>query len=133
LKDEVTEAKLIHTKLSSYLSSMYEMGKVVYCRYGREYIPNIAKQAVIAQSNPAFTTAGRSIATYLINIKKLVQDHNIESEDKNFTKLKTKGNIRRVEIAPSQYYIPSSPTDPTLIFESRFESGNLLVAVQISD
>ena len=43
LKDEVTEAKLTQTKLSSYLSSMFDMGKVVYCRYGRDYIPNIAK------------------------------------------------------------------------------------------
>jgi len=39
----VTEAKLTQTKLSSYLSSMFDMGKVVYCRYGRDYIPNIAK------------------------------------------------------------------------------------------
>lgn len=33
---------------------------------------------------------------------------------------------------PSQYYIPEGANDPTLIFESRFESGNLLVAMQVS-
>jgi len=69
----------------------------------------------------------------LINIKKLVQDHNIDSEDKNFSKLKTKGNVRRIEITPSQYYVLESPNDPTLIFESRFESGNLLAAIKVSD
>ena len=31
----------------------------------------------------------RQIATYLINIKKLIKDHNIDSESKDFSKLKT--------------------------------------------
>jgi tRNA pseudouridine-54 N-methylase len=76
----------------------------------------------------------RQIATYLINIKKLVQEHNIESEEKNFSKLKTKGNsIKRVEMPPNPYYILSDPADKTLTFESRFESGNLLSALQVSE
>jgi hypothetical protein len=47
----------------------------------------------MASLNPTFSQPVRQIATYLINIKKLVQEHNIESEDKDFTKLKTKGKI----------------------------------------
>lgn len=74
----------------------------------------------------------RQIATYLINIKKLVQEHNIESDDKDFSKLKTKGKVGNMIMPPSQYYIPEAPNDPTLIFESRFESGNLMVAIQLS-
>ena len=35
--------------------------------------------------------------------------------------------------APSQYYKPTGPDDNTLIFESRFESGNLLAAIKVSD
>ena len=66
-------------------------------------------------------------------MKKLVQEHNLESEDKDFTKLKTKGKIGNIVMPPSQYYIPESSSDPTLIFESRFESGNLLVAIKISE
>ena len=31
------------------------------------------------------------------------------------------------------YYVKSDPDDSTLIFESRFESGNLRRAVQISE
>lgn len=64
-----------------------------------------------------------------MNVKKLMQEHNYESEDKDFTKLKTKGKIGNIVMPPSQYYIPESGVDPTLIFESRFESGNLLVAI----
>lgn len=112
---------------------MFEIGKVVYCRYGREYIPSVGRQISMSLSNPSLQAPVRQIATYLINIKKLVQDHNIESEDKDFTKLKTKGKISQVQLPPSQYYIPESGKDPTLIFESRFESGNLLVAIQVSE
>lgn len=35
--------------------------------------------------------------------------------------------------APSQFYKPKGPDDRTLIFESRFESGNLLAAIKITD
>ena len=31
------------------------------------------------------------------------------------------------------YYTPTDPSDTTLVFESRFESGNLLLAARISD
>jgi cytosolic carboxypeptidase protein 2/3 len=34
---------------------------------------------------------------------------------------------------PSQYYKPSGPDDKTLVFESRFESGNLLCAIKVSE
>ena len=33
----------------------------------------------------------------------------------------------------SPYYIQTEPTDKTLSFESRFESGNLLCAMQVSE
>ena len=34
---------------------------------------------------------------------------------------------------PSPYYTPTDPTDTTLCFESRFESGNLLCAMKVSE
>ena len=78
----------------------------------------------------------RQIATYLINIKKLIKDHNIESESKDFTKLKTtkpQSMKKKIELPPNQYYVPEGPKDKTLIFESRFETGNLLAAMKVSD
>lgn len=33
----------------------------------------------------------------------------------------------------ASYYVPSGPDDLTLVFESRFESGNLGLAVKLSD
>jgi hypothetical protein len=63
----------------------------------------------------------------------MVEDHNIDSDVKDFSKLKTKGNIKRIELPPSAFYIPVDPEDKTLVFESRFESGNLLAALQVSE
>ena len=37
------------------------------------------------------------------------------------------------QATPQQYYKLTGPDDRTLIFESRFESGNLLAAIKISD
>jgi len=35
--------------------------------------------------------------------------------------------------APEQFYKPTGLDDKTLVFESRFESGNLALAIKLSD
>lgn len=40
---------------------------------------------------------------------------------------------KQVEMPPTQFYKLTGSDDKTLIFESRFESGNLLAAIKISD
>ena len=48
--------------------------------------------------------------------------------------MKTKGNsIKRIEMTPCPYYLITDPADKTLCFESRFESGNLLCALQVNE
>ena len=115
---------------------MNENGYVVYCRFGREYIGHLAKQQALMINNPNLSSHMRQIATYLINIKKLVKDHNIESDSKDFNKLKTCGTTnkkKKSELPPTPFYIPTGPEDKTLIFESRFETGNLLASMKVSD
>lgn len=77
----------------------------------------------------------RQIATYLINIKKLMKDHNIESDTKDFAKLRTQSNMKKTkaELPPTPFYLPDGPQDKTLVFESRFETGNLLASMKVSD
>ena len=70
---------------------LHEIGKVVYCRYGRDYIPSQARIIKQHLDNPSLGEPLRQIATYLINIKRLVQDHNIDSDE--FAKIKTKGKV----------------------------------------
>lgn len=38
-----------------------------------------------------------------------------------------------VSFPSGDYYVPTGPTDKTLVFESRFESGNLQLAHKVSD
>jgi len=45
---EATPAQILEIRensllLPKYMVSMFEINKVVYCRYGRDYIPNVAK------------------------------------------------------------------------------------------
>ena len=106
--------------------------RLVYCRFGDKYITDLEKRknSVLALSNQPHTNL--SGASYLINIKKLVEEHNIDGDKKDFKSMKTK-QIGREMGGPTQYYKPKGPDDKTLIFESRFESGNLLAAIKLSD
>lgn len=118
------------------MAAMNENGYVVYCRFGPQHISNLAKQAFNLINNPNLSQPMRQIATYLINVKKLVKDHNIDSETKDFNKLKTcKPNSmkKKAELPPTPYFLPTGPTDKTLVFESRFETGNLLASMKVSD
>lgn len=77
-------------------------------------------------------TTSAKTATYLINIKKLIKDHNIESD--NVVQMRTNSNISKTsDMPPLPYYYPDGDADMTLVFESRFESGNLLTAAKVSD
>lgn len=106
----------------------------MYCRFGKDYILKIAKEALTLINTPGLTQPMRQIATYLINIKKLVRDHNIDSESKDFNRMSTmRPGKKRYETPPEPFYVPTSLEDTTLVFESRFETGNLLASIKVTD
>lgn len=107
--------------------------RLIYCRFGEKYISDLEKRknSVLAHSNQPHLNLGS--ASYLINIKKLIEEHNIDGEKRDFKSMKTKSMGGPGGGAPTQFYKPKGPDDKTLIFESRFESGNLLAAIKISD
>ena len=84
-------------------------------------------------------------ASYLLNVKKLIEEHNMEGDRKDFKSMKTKNLGSKpsaggpttgpvgADAAPQQFYKLQGANDRTLIFESRFESGNLLAAIKLSD
>ena len=118
----------------SYLTQMADIGNVVYCRYGKDYIQKLAKEQQTFINTPNLTQPMKQIATYLINIKKLVRDHNIDSEQKDFNRMSTmRPGRKRYETPPEPFYVPQGQDDTTICFESRFETGNLLVAMKVSD
>ena len=57
----------------------------------------------------------------IVNVKKLNTTSNNDSDDEN------------VDPLLKPYYTPENEHDSTLLFESRFESGNLLCAFKIDD
>lgn len=119
--------------IAEELVKSFNEGKVVYCRFGKQYIQNLEKQINSVLNNNTQVSTSLKSATFLINIKKLIKDHNIDSEH-NFSKLRTKSNVAKTnEGPPLPYYYPENENDNTIIFESRFESGNLLAAVKVSD
>jgi hypothetical protein len=75
-------------------------GKLVYCRFGKKYITNLERQLNSCLiSNPTQVSTTLKSATYLLNIKKLIKEHNIDSEH-NFHKLKTKTNVSKTGDGP---------------------------------
>jgi len=89
-------------------------GRLVYCRFGKSYIQNLEKQMnSVLNTNTASTgtqlNQAIKSATYLINIKKLIKEHNIDTEYNNFQKLRTKSNVvnKQGENGPAlPYYTP---------------------------
>jgi hypothetical protein len=53
--EKIAELRNNATQLPKYMVSMFDIGKVVYCRYGREYIPNVARQIYMALQNPVLS------------------------------------------------------------------------------
>jgi hypothetical protein len=74
-----------------------------------------------------------SSASYLINIKKLIEEYSIDGEKRDFKSMRSGQMGKLVQMAPQQFYKLTGPEDKTLIFESRFESGNLLAAIKVSE
>ena len=63
----------------------------------------------------------------LVDVKKLLKNSSIQKSDNTGSK-KALVNLPGVE----PFYKKKSPTDRTLIFESRFESGNLAAALAVN-
>lgn len=121
------------SNISEYMLNARDANSLVYCRFGEKYLADLErrqKSQLTAINQP---TSNLSTATYLINIKKLVEEHNIDGEKRDFKSMRTGQMGKGLSMPPNQYYKLSGPNDKTLIFESRFESGNLLAAIKVSD
>ena len=108
-----------------------EVNRIVYCRFGEKYLQDLEKRK---NSNISSLCApSSSSASYLINIKKLIDDYNIDGEKRDFKSMRSGQMGKLVQMAPQQFYKPTGPEDKTLVFESRFESGNLLAAIKVTE
>ena len=123
----------MNTSVNDYIINMNLAHHIVYCRFGDKFITDLEKRkhSNICQSNQPSSSLAN--ASYLINIKKLIEEHNIKGDKRDFKALKTNKMGIKNDEGPKQYYKLAGPEDRTLIFESRFESGNLLAAMKITE
>lgn len=75
--------------INDYMINAKEANRLVYCRLGEKYVQDLEKRKnsnLIAINQP---TSNLSSASYLINIKKLIEEHNIDGERRDFKSMKT--------------------------------------------
>jgi hypothetical protein len=73
--------------ISDYMINAKDANRIVYCRFGEKYITDLEKRR---NSNISSLNApSLSSASYLINIKKLVEEHNIEGEKRDFKSMRS--------------------------------------------
>jgi hypothetical protein len=73
--------------ISDYMLNAKDANRIVYCRFGEKYIQDIEKRK---NSNISSLNAPNlSSASYLINIKKLIEDYNIDGEKKDFKQMRS--------------------------------------------
>jgi hypothetical protein len=66
-----------------------------------------------------------------LDVKKLLKTSNFVGEGQQQRADPEKKQLVRVNLEP--FYTATGPDDSTLIFESRFESGNLAAAVKVKE
>ena len=52
--EDIAEIRANAQFLPKYMIAMFDIQKVVYCRYGRDYIPQVARQIQLSNNNPAY-------------------------------------------------------------------------------
>ena len=79
----------MNTSVNDYIISMNLANHIVYCRFGDKFITDLEKRkhSNICQSNQPSSSLAN--ASYLINIKKLIEEHNIKGEKRDFKCMKT--------------------------------------------
>lgn len=89
-----------NTSIADYLINNNSLGKIVYCRFGEKYIADLEKRknSLLSQNNQPCTTL--ATASYLINVRKLIEEHNIKGEKRDFKVMKTKQMGKTMEAAP---------------------------------
>jgi hypothetical protein len=77
------------SNLSDYMINARDANRLVYCRYGEKMINDLERRKNSNISSANQPTQNLSSATYLINIKKLVEEHNIEGEKRDFKAMRS--------------------------------------------
>ena len=75
--------------INDYLINAKEVNRLVYCRFGEKYVTDLEKRRNSNITSLNQPLPSLSSASYIINIKKLMEEHNIEGEKRDFKTMKT--------------------------------------------
>lgn len=73
-----------NTGIPDYLINSLKTDRVVYCRFGQKYIIDLEKKKNANIASAPHHVPGLGSFSYLINVKKLIEEHNINSEKREF-------------------------------------------------
>lgn len=91
-----TATDISHSQtINDYMLNARDVNRLVYCRFGEKYLNDLEKRKNSNISSINQPTLNLSSASYLINIKKLVEEHNIEGERRDFKQMKS-GNMGKM-------------------------------------
>lgn len=79
------------TTIQQEIVRHHQEGTLVYCRYGEQYVLNLERQSNAISNLPMSSKC----ASFLINVKKLIKDHNIDSTEHNLYRMKTQNNVTK--------------------------------------
>ena len=72
--------------VNDYIINAEEADRLVYCRFGKKHIEDMIKRK---NSNISCLNSVPATQSYLINVKKLIEENNIDGEKKDFSKIKS--------------------------------------------
>lgn len=84
--------------ISDYMINAKEANRIVYCRFGEKYIADLEKRK--ASNISSLNAPNMSSASYLINIKKLIEDYNIDGEKRDFKSMRSGQMGKLVQMPP---------------------------------
>lgn len=61
---------------------------MIYCRYGEKYITDLEKRKKSSLAESNLPSQNLASASYLLNIKRLIEEYNTDTDKKDLKKLK---------------------------------------------
>lgn len=74
--------------ISEYIINSFYKKKLIYCRYGEKYVLDLEKRKKSSLAESNLPSQNLASASYLLNIKRLIEEHNIDADKKDFKKMK---------------------------------------------
>ena len=91
-----------NTNMADYILNCNREKMLIYLRFGEKYLNDMEKRKNSLSGQGVIPTS-MATASYLINVKKLIDEHNIKGDKRDFKSLKGQNMSKKLEI-PKEFY-----------------------------